>query len=51
MWLWPVLKFWRYSPQGLLLAVIWNFCELFKLKMPMTEKAFSIICGCKGEKQ
>lgn len=50
MWLWPLLKFYRYSPHGFVLAVAWNICELLKIKMPFSGLAFGIICGCKSNK-
>ncbi|MEX2986861.1 hypothetical protein [Serratia fonticola] len=50
MWLWPIAKFWTFTPQGWLLAIAWNVCELLKIRMPYAEKAFGVIIGRKGKK-
>lgn len=51
MWIWPLLKFWEYSPQGFVLAVIWNCCEFAHIRMPFAPKAFEIITQKKGERK
>ncbi len=48
LWLWPIGRFWTFTPLGWLLAVIWNICELLHLKMPCAPWAFGVIIGCKG---
>lgn len=50
LWLWPIFKFWTFSPQGWILAVVWNIFELSHKRMPYAEKAFDIIIGIKGNK-
>lgn len=50
MWLWPVLKFWTFSPQGWVLALVWNMFEILHLKMPFAGWAFGVIIRYKGEK-
>ncbi|HDL7686837.1 TPA: hypothetical protein U5D73_000737 [Yersinia enterocolitica] len=49
-WLWPIGRFWTFTPLGWLLAVIWNICELLHLKMPYAPAAFGLIIGCRGKK-
>lgn len=50
MWLWPIFKFWTFSPLGWALAVVWNVCEICHCKVPFAPKVFEIIIGYKGEK-
>lgn len=50
MWIWPVLRFWRYSPQGWLCAVMWNCFELAGCCMPFAPQAFGTIIGAKPKK-
>ena len=50
MFLWPLMRFWTYSPLGWLLAVIWNMGELMGCQMPFAGGAFGIICGYQGKK-
>ena len=50
MFIWPVWKFWTFSPIGWVLAIVWNFCEYFRITMPKGELTFGIICGCKSQK-
>ena len=35
MWLWPVHKFWTFTPWGWVIAIIWNFCEVHEIRMPV----------------
>ena len=49
MWLWPVHRFWTYSPHGWLLACVWNITELLHVRMPFASWAFGVIIGCKGK--
>jgi len=50
MWLWPLGKPWVYSPLGYALAVIWNVCELLRVRVPFASWTFGVIIGCKGHK-
>lgn len=49
-WIWPISKFWTFTPQGWVLAVVWNICELMQVRMPHAERAFGVIIGSKGKK-
>lgn len=49
-WIWPVTKFWNYSPLGWLLAIAWNMTEYMGIKMPYAPVVFGIIIG-KGAKK
>ncbi len=51
LWLWPITKFWAFTPLGWILAVIWNISELLHVRMPFAGAAFGIIIGRKGEKK
>lgn len=51
LWLWPIARFWTFSPLGWILAVIWNISELLHVKMPFAPWAFGVIIGHKGEKK
>lgn len=48
-WIWPVTRFWTFSPQGWALAVIWNCYEYAGKPMPHAGKAFGVIIGRKGK--
>lgn len=50
LWLWPVLQFWTFTPCGWLLAVAWNICELFHIRMLFGPWVFGVIIGRKGTK-
>lgn len=41
----PLLKFWRYSPIGLLAAILWNTCELIGITCPFAPHVFGLIMG------
>lgn len=45
--MWPVMKFWRFTPWALVLACIWNLFELARKPMPFAPYAFGVICGHK----
>lgn len=47
--LWPIHKFWTFSPYGFVCAIIWNVAELLNISLPFAPKLFSIICGCKAK--
>lgn len=43
----PLLKFWHYSPLGFVAAVIWNTCELLRIRVPFAPVLFGWIIGSK----
>lgn len=45
MFLFPVLKFWRYSPLGWLCVLLWNTCEILRVPCPGAPHVFGIIIG------
>jgi hypothetical protein len=47
MWLWPLARFWTYSPLGFACAVVWNACEMCHVRMPFAPWAFGKIVGAK----
>lgn len=49
-WIWPISRFWTFTPCGWALAVVWNVCEFMKIRMPHAEKAFGVIIGRKGKR-
>lgn len=49
-WMWPISKFWTFTPQGWALAVVWNICEMLQIRMPHADRAFGVIIGRKGNK-
>ena len=51
MWIWPVTKFWTFSPYGWCLAVLWNICEMLEVRMPFARHSFGVISGYKGKKR
>lgn len=48
--MWPVTRFWKFTPWALLLACVWDCFELFRKPMPFAPYAFSVICGHKGKR-
>lgn len=49
-WLWPIGRFWTFTPLGWVLAVIWNMSEVLHVRMPFAPWAFGVIIGKKGKK-
>jgi hypothetical protein len=50
MWLWPVWKFWTFSPRGWVLAIVWNMAELFKIQLGNAAPYFfDVIVQTKGK--
>lgn len=41
----PLWKFWTYSPLGLLAAVLWNACEILRVRCPFAPQVFGAIIG------
>jgi hypothetical protein len=50
MILWPLHRFWTFSPLGWTLAVAWNISEIIHAPLPRAGEAFGIIIGCKGKR-
>lgn len=50
MWIWPLRRFWTYTPQGWVLAIAWNVSEYLGVSMPFAPQVFSVITGCKGKR-
>lgn len=49
MILFPVVKFWRYSPLGWLCVVVWNLSEMGLFSLGNAAPwMFGKIIGCKG---
>lgn len=51
MWLWPVWKFWIFTPWGWLAAVAWNIFEVFHITAfpSLSPRWFGLIVGCNGK--
>lgn len=54
MWLWSIHEFWRFTPWGWLVAIIWNLFEMFRvpqegLLVDFAPWAFRVITGEKGK--
>lgn len=47
----PLWKFWTYSPRGFLAAIIWNCCELLHIRCPYPHVLFGWIIGQKGHRR
>lgn len=50
MWIWPLIKFWKYSPLGFVCAIFWNCCEILHITCPFAPWLFGMIIGRKGTK-
>jgi hypothetical protein len=48
MWIWPVAKFWTFTPYAWVWAVAWNISEILGVRLPFAGYAFGIIMGHKG---
>jgi hypothetical protein len=46
----PLLRFWRYTPWGWLAAFVWNCCELMGLACPFAPVLFGWAVGSKGRR-
>ena len=51
MWIWPLTRFWDYSPLGFVCAVVWNVCEFLGVRTPFAGWAFGKIIGAKGKRR
>jgi hypothetical protein len=47
----PLLRFWTYTPWGWLAALLWNCCEILELPCPAAPFVFGLIMGRKGRRQ
>jgi hypothetical protein len=45
----PLLRFWTYTPWGWLAAILWNCCELLRIRVPFAPSMFGLIIGAKGQ--
>lgn len=50
MFIWPLWKFWTYSPLGFVCAVVWNMCEILHIRCPFAGFMFGKINGLKGKR-
>jgi hypothetical protein len=50
--LFPLLRFWTYTPWGWLAAVVWNISELLHIPLPgpVAPFLFGLIMGQPGER-
>jgi hypothetical protein len=46
--MWPLLRFWTYTPWGWAAAVVWNCSELLGVRCPFAPTLFGWIMGSKG---
>lgn len=49
--MWPLLRFWTYTPWGWAAAVVWNCSELLGVRCPFAPTLFGWIMGSKGVKK
>jgi hypothetical protein len=47
----PLWKFWTYSPLGFLAAIIWNISEICGFSCPFAPTLFGWIMGAKGRRR
>ena len=47
MFIFPLWKFWTYSPIGFAAAILWNCCEIMGVKCPKAPVVFGLIIGAK----
>lgn len=46
----PLWKFWTYTPWGFLAAIVWNCTEIFGVRCPFAPFMFGLIMGRPGRK-
>jgi len=46
----PLWKFWQYSPTVFVCVVVWNVCEITNISCPYPHWFFGKITGSKGER-
>lgn len=49
MFIWPIHRFWTFSPLGWVLAILWNISEILGFALPCAPWAFGVIMGVKGQ--
>lgn len=49
--IWPLWRFWAYTPLGFVCAVIWNACEIAGVSVPAAPWVFGKIINAKGERK
>lgn len=47
----PLWKFWTYSPIGFLAAILWNTSELLRFRCPFAPTVFGLIMGAKPRRR
>lgn len=47
----PLWKFWTYTPWGFAAAILWNVCELLHVRCPLAHVVFGLIIGRKGQRR
>lgn len=47
MVIFPLRKFWTYSPRGLAAAVLWNVCLILRIPCPYVPTLLGWIVGAK----
>lgn len=46
----PLAKFWLYTPWGWCAAVLWNACELLRVPCPAAPFVFGLIMNVRGRR-
>lgn len=46
----PLRRFWTYTPAGFLAACLWNTCEKMHIMTPFAPQVFGLIIGKKGKR-
>lgn len=46
----PLWRFWTYSPHGFMAAVVWNVSEIIGVKCPFAPTLFGWIIGARRRK-
>lgn len=47
----PLARFWTYSPLGYLAAIVWNCSEIFGVCCPFAPTMFGLIMGAKPKRR
>lgn len=47
----PLWRFWTYSPLGYVAAIVWNTSELLRVPCPFAPFVFGLIMGRKGKRK
>jgi hypothetical protein len=46
----PLTRFWTYTPWGWVAAIVWNSCEFLGVGCPFAPTLFGWIIGSKGRR-